>query len=39
MIAFTVFVLAGIVLFTNDHTGWGVLCFVIAVVDLLSIAA
>jgi hypothetical protein len=34
--AFTVFTLAGIVLFIRKHRGWGSLCFFIAVVSLLA---
>lgn len=33
---FTVFTLAGIVLFISKHRGWGSLCFVIAIVALLA---
>ena len=36
MIVFTVFTLAGIVLFIRKHRGWGSLCFLIAIVDLLA---
>jgi hypothetical protein len=35
MIVFTVFTLAGILLFISKHPGWGVLCFLIALISLL----
>jgi hypothetical protein len=34
MIVFTVFTLAGIILFITKHPGWGSLCLVIALLDL-----
>lgn len=37
MMVFTVFVLAGIVLFINKHRGWGSLCFVIALCSLVAL--
>jgi hypothetical protein len=37
MIVFTVFTLAGIVLFINRHRGWGSLCFVIALASLVAL--
>jgi hypothetical protein len=36
MLVFTVFTLAGIGLFIAKHRGWGMLCFVIALVALLA---
>lgn len=36
MTVFTIFTLAGIVLFIPRHRGWGTLCFVIATVSLLA---
>ncbi len=36
MIVFTIFTLAGIVLFISKHKGWGSFCFVIAFLTLLA---
>jgi uncharacterized membrane protein YdjX (TVP38/TMEM64 family) len=36
ILAFIVFKLAGILLWINEHRGWAILCFVIAVVALLA---
>jgi hypothetical protein len=38
ILAFTIFTLAGILLWIKDHRGWASLCFFIAVVILLAIA-
>ena len=36
MMLFTIFTLAGIMLFITKHRGWGSLCFGIALVSLLA---
>ena len=36
ILAFTVFAIAGILLWINEHKGWAVLCFFIALVILLA---
>jgi len=36
MVIFTLFTLAGIVLFITKHRGWGLFCFGIAFVSLLA---
>ena len=33
---FIVFTIAGIVLWINEHRGWAVLCFIIALVAILA---
>jgi hypothetical protein len=39
ILAFTVFTIAGILLWINEHKGWSVLCFLIALVILLAMVA
>jgi hypothetical protein len=34
ILAFTVFTIAGILLWIGDHRGWAILCFLIALVIL-----
>jgi hypothetical protein len=36
ILAFTVFTIAGILLWINEHRGWAILCFLIALVALLA---